>query len=42
MEQYHHVTAKHLNRYMNEFCFRHNGRNNDSTFETVILKALTI
>ncbi|KKT35486.1 MAG: hypothetical protein UW24_C0008G0025 [Parcubacteria group bacterium GW2011_GWA2_44_12] len=42
MGQYHHVTTKHLNRYMDEFCFWHNGRNNDDIFETVILKAVTI
>jgi transposase-like protein len=42
MGQYHHVTAKHLNRYIDEFCFRHNKRNETGVFDTLILKAVTI
>ncbi len=40
--QYHHVTAHHLNSYINEFCFRHNNRHHADVFEGLILKAVTI
>lgn len=38
--QYHHITDKHLNAYINEFCFRYNNRNGDSAFETLVLQAV--
>lgn len=38
--QYHHVTEKHLNAYINEFCFRHNNRGNSEIFELFIEKSL--
>ena len=31
--QYHHVTEKHLNSYINEFCFRYNKRGNEAVFD---------
>lgn len=40
--QYHYVTAKYLNNYINEFCFRYNNRDNTSIFEITILKALKV
>jgi transposase-like protein len=40
--QYHHVTDKHLNRYIDEFCFRYNRRNQQDVFDALILKAITI
>jgi transposase-like protein len=40
--QYHHVTDRHLNAYINEFCFRYNKRNEDGIFDTLILKAVTV
>lgn len=42
MGQYHHVTEKHLNSYINEFCFRYNKRDDEDIFETLVLKAVTI
>jgi len=33
---YHRVSAKHLQAYLNEFMFRHNNRYNDEIFETVL------
>lgn len=38
--QYHHISDKHLNAYINEFCFRYNNRNDDSAFETLVLQAV--
>lgn len=40
--QYHYVTAKHLNQYIDEFCFRYNNRDNKEIFSLTIQKALTI
>lgn len=40
--QYHHVSDKYLNHYINEFCFRFNERGNKEVFELTILKAVTI
>jgi transposase-like protein len=40
--QFHFVTAKHLNKYIDEFCFRYNNRENKAIFADVILKAVTI
>ncbi len=40
--QFHFVTAKHLNKYIDEFCFRYNNRDNKAIFSDVILKAVTI
>jgi transposase-like protein len=40
--QFHYVTPKHINKYINEFCFRYNNRNNDNIFELTLQKALYI
>lgn len=40
MGQYHHITDKHLDAYINEFCFRYNNRNGDGAFETLVLQAV--
>ncbi len=39
--QYHHISDKHLNAYINEFCFRYNRRDAGAAFETLILNAIT-
>ncbi len=39
--QYHHVTDRHLNAYINEFCFRHNKRSEKDAFDILVLKAVT-
>jgi transposase-like protein len=38
--QYHHITDKHLNAYINEFCFRYNNRKSEDAFSALILKAV--
>lgn len=38
--QYHKVSAKHLDKYINEFCFRYNYRDVESAFELVLQKAV--
>lgn len=40
--QYHHVSDKYLDRYVNEFCFRFNERQNSNVFELTINKAVNI
>lgn len=42
--QYHQISRKHLNKYVDEFCFRYNNRNVNSieTFNLVINKAVRI
>jgi len=40
--QFHYVTPKHLNAYINEFCFRYNERKNSCIFSLTILKAVSI
>lgn len=39
--QYHYVSAKHLNRYIDEFCFRYNNRENADIFALTIQKAVS-
>lgn len=39
--QFHYVSAKYLNRYIDEFCFRYNNRNNENIFSQTLLKAVT-
>lgn len=38
--QYHHVTAQHLDAYIDEFCFRYNHRGNEEIFELFIQKSV--
>ncbi len=42
--QYHQISAKHLDRYVDEFCFRYNNRNLDSdmVFNLVIEKSVNL
>ena len=40
--QYHHISDKHLNAYINEFCWRYNQRKNATAFDALVLKAITI
>ena len=40
--QYHYVTPTHLNKYIDEFCFRYNERKNDKIFELTIEKAVKV
>lgn len=40
--QFHFVTAKHLNRYIDEFCFRYNNRKNIDIFGLTLQKAVNI
>jgi len=38
--QYHKVSVRHLPKYIDEFCYRHNHRDNDDLFDTTILNAV--
>ncbi|MHB8853264.1 MAG: hypothetical protein ACYC6P_07910 [Ignavibacteriaceae bacterium] len=38
--QYHQLSRKHLTKYIDEFCIRHNNRDNKETFYLVIQKGL--
>lgn len=40
--QYHQVSARHLPKYINEFCYRHNHRDNAAVFEQTISRALGV
>lgn len=40
--QYHYVTAKHIDKYITEFCFRYNNRDNENIFELTLGKALNV
>ena len=42
MGQYHKLSAHHLNKYIDEFCFRHNNRDNGSIFDLVLQRAVGI
>ena len=37
---YHSVSIKYLQNYVDEFCFRHNNRNNKDVFDLVLLKSV--
>jgi transposase-like protein len=38
--QYHYVTERYLNQYINEFCFRYNNRGNSLMFDLTLEKAV--
>lgn len=40
--QYHKVSIRHLPKYVDEFCYRYNNRNNSLMFEQTISKALGV
>lgn len=40
--QFHYVTPKHLNKYIDEFCFRYNNRENIDIFNLTIQKSVNI
>jgi transposase-like protein len=40
--QYHKVSIKHLPKYINEFCYRHNHRNDDDLFGLTLQRALGV
>ncbi len=40
--QYHKISVRYLNQYINEFCYRHNNRENEDLFGLTILKAVNI
>lgn len=37
---YHHVSLKHLQNYVNEFCFRYNYRNSDNQFDLLLANCI--
>ena len=39
--QYHKVSARHLPRYIDEFCFRYNNRDNAAVFDVFLLRSLS-
>ena len=39
---YHNISAKYMQQYINEFCFRYNNRDESAAFDLVIKKALLI
>ena len=39
--QYHQLSDRHLQRYIDEFCFRFNNRGNENVFNEVLLQAVT-
>ena len=38
--QYHNISVKHMNKYIDEFCYRYNNRDNENIFELTLVKAL--
>lgn len=38
--QYHQISRKYMNRYVDEFCFRYNNRDNDNVFSLLIEKCV--
>lgn len=40
--QFHFVTPKYLNKYIDEFCYRYNNRDNKDIFSQTLLKAVSI
>ena len=40
--QYHKVSIKYLNEYINEFCFKYNNINNVNTFDILLKKGVCV
>jgi len=40
--QFHKVSIKHLSKYLDEFCYRFNNRNNDAVFEETLARAMGV
>ena len=40
--QYHQLSKKYMNKYLDEFCFRHNNRENENVFGLVISRGLGV
>ncbi len=40
--QYHNISVKHLNKYIDEFCYRYNNRDNKKIFELTIQNTLNV
>lgn len=40
--QYHHLSDKWLNKYITEFCYKYNNRNNQNVFENLLTNALGV
>lgn len=40
--QYHQLSKRYLNRYLDEFCYRHNNRNNKNIWDLTISKGLGV
>lgn len=40
--QYHQVSGKYLDKYINEFCYRYNNRENGDLFEKTLLNSVTL
>ena len=40
--EYQYSSDKHLNAYINEFCFRYNNRHGEAAFETLVLQAVAV
>lgn len=42
MGQYHQISDRYIDRYLDEFLFRHSNRDNDMIFDITIQKALGV
>lgn len=40
--QYHKVSLRHLNSYIDEFCYRYNNRKNSNIFDYTVSRALGV
>lgn len=40
--QFHKVSIKHLPKYLDEFCYRHNNRDNENIFSETLMKAVGV